>query len=129
MEQVEKSQGKVEARSIESIDAGLFGEVPYLQTQWVYRVNDGKAQRLGGLKQISMEKATRASTARTGSRLRKTFNAVVKAFAETFESTTAVPTPYYEVAIALLGMKVGIAVTTLVRDDDGDMKPRRPPPC
>ena len=100
----EESQGKVEARSIESIDAGLFGEVPYLQTQWVYRVNDGKAQRLGGLKQISMEKNGQGIyCAHVDLGYVKTFNTVVKAFAETFESTTAVPTPYYfEVAIASL---------------------------
>ena len=128
MEQVEKSQGKVEARSIESIDAGLFGEVPYLQTQWVYRVNDGKAQRLGGLKQISMEKGGQGIyCAHADLGYVKTFNTLVKAFAETFESTTTTPTPYYfEVAIAsALGMKVGIAITTLVRDDDGDTEAKQ----
>ena len=52
MGQVAEAQGKVEARSLESIDAGVFGNVPYLQTQWLYRVNDGTAQRLGGFKQI-----------------------------------------------------------------------------
>jgi hypothetical protein len=128
MEEAEKSQGKVEARSIESIDAGLFGEVPYMQTQWVYRVNDGKAQRLGGLKQVSMEKGGQGIyCAHADLGYVKTFNTVVKAFAETFESTTPTTKPYYfEVAIAsALGMKVGIAVVTLVRDDEGDTEARQ----
>lgn len=125
LEQVEKAQGKVEARSIESIDAGLFGEVPYLQTQWVYRVNDGKVPRLGGLKQISMEKGGQGIyCAHVDLGYVKTFNSVVKALAESFESTTAATTPYYlEVAVASgLGMKLGIQITTLERDADGDTK-------
>jgi hypothetical protein len=125
LKQVEETQGKVEMRSIESIDAGVFGEVPYLQTQWVYRVNDGKEQRLGGLKQIAMEKGGQGIyCAHVDLGYVKTFNTIVKALADSFESTTPSATPYYfEVAVAsALGMKVGIVVTTLERDADGDTK-------
>jgi hypothetical protein len=125
MKQVEETQGKLELRAVESIDAGLFGEVPYLQTQWIYRVNDGKVQRLGGMKQISMEKDGQGIyCAHVDLGYVKTFNTLVKAFADSFESTTPADAPYYfEVAVAsALGMKIGIAVTTLERDADGDTK-------
>jgi hypothetical protein len=56
MEQVAKSQGKVEVRQLEFTDAGAIGNVPYLKTHWVYRVNDGKEARLGQFKQFVMVK-------------------------------------------------------------------------
>ena len=125
MGQVAEAQGKVEARSLESIDAGVFGNVPYLQTQWLYRVNDGTAQRLGGFKQISMEKNDKGIyCAHVDLGYTQSFAAVAKAFAETFESTTDVPAPYYEeIAVATMGgKKMGVALTTLERDADGDTK-------
>ena len=125
MENVAESQGKVEFRGIEAIDAGVFGEVPYLQTQWIYRVNDGKEQRLGGLKQVSMQKDGQGIyCAQADLGYVKTFNTLVKALAETFTSTPPADTPYYmDVAVAsAFGMKVGIQITTLVRDADGDTK-------
>ena len=92
MGQVAEAQGKVEARSLESIDAGVFGNVPYLQTQWLYRVNDGTAQRLGGFKQISMEKNDKGIyCAHVDLGYTQSFAALAKAFAETFESTTDAP--------------------------------------
>jgi hypothetical protein len=129
MKQVEEAQGKLEVRTVESIDAGLFGEVPYLQVQWVYRVNDGKGQRVGGMKQIAMEKDGQGIyCAHVDLGYVKTFNNVVKALAETFESTAPAPTPpyYFEVAVASTqGMKIGIVVSTLERDADGDTKARQ----
>ncbi|HYJ41572.1 MAG TPA: hypothetical protein VEW08_12330 [Steroidobacteraceae bacterium] len=125
MGQVAEAQGKVEARSLESIDAGVFGNVPYLQTQWLYRVNDGTAQRLGGFKQISMEKNDKGIyCAHVDLGYTQSFAALAKAFADTFESTTDAPAPYYEeIAVATMGgKKIGVALTTLERDADGDTK-------
>ena len=48
-------QGRSSACSNPSMPASS-ATCPDLQTQWIYRVNDGTAQRLGGFKQISMEK-------------------------------------------------------------------------
>jgi hypothetical protein len=125
MGQVEKAQGKVEARGLESIDAGTFGNVPYLQTQWIYRVNDGKAPLVGGFKQVSMEKNGKGIyCAHVDLGYNQSFAAVTKALAETFQSTTDDPAPYYEeVSVATMGgRKVGISHTTLERDPDGDTK-------
>ena len=125
MGQVAEAQGKVELRVLESIDAGVFGNVPYLQTQWVYRVNDGTATRLGGFKQISMEKNDKGIyCAHVDLGYTKTFAAIARAFAETFETTSDGVAPYYEeIAIATMaGKKIGVALTTLERDKDGDTK-------
>ncbi len=125
MGQVAEAQGKVELRMLEFIDAGVFGNVPYLQTQWVYRVNDGTAPRVGGFKQISMEKNDKGIyCAHVDLGYTKTFAAIARAFADTFETTTDTPAPYYEeIAIATMsGKKIGVALTTLERDKDGDTK-------
>jgi hypothetical protein len=125
MEQVAKGQGKIEVRALEATDAGVFGNVPYLQTQWVYRVNDGKAQLLGGFQQISMEKNGQGIyCAHVDIGYTKTFFAVAKAFAETFESASDEPAPFYEeIAVTTIGgRKLGISRTTLDRDEEGDIK-------
>jgi hypothetical protein len=125
MEQVGKTQGKLEVRALESTDAGVFGNVPYLQTQWVYRVNDGKAQMLGGFQQISMEKNGQGIyCAHVDLGYTKTFLAVARAFAETFESTSDEPAPFYEeIAVSSIGgRKLGISRTTLERDAEGDIE-------
>jgi len=122
---VGKAQGKVEVRALEATDAGVFGNVPYLQTQWIYRVNDGKAQMLGGYQQISMEKNGQGIyCAHVDIGYNKTFFAVAKAFAETFESTSDEPAPFYEeIAVMTIGgRKLGISRTTLDRDAEGDIK-------
>jgi hypothetical protein len=125
MEQVAKTQGKVEVRVLEATDAGVFGNVPYLQTQWVYRVNDGKAQMLGGYQQISMEKNGQGIyCAHVDLGYTRTFFAVAKAFAETFESASDEPAPLYEeiAVVTIGGRKLGISRTTLDRDAEGDIQ-------
>jgi hypothetical protein len=125
MTQVEETQGKVEMRAIERVDAGAYGAVPYLATSWIYRVNDGKAPRVGGLKQISMSKNGHGMyCAHVDLGYAKTFEAVAKGLAETLETSGPAPAPYYqEIATATLGgMKVGVLVSTLERDADGDTK-------
>jgi hypothetical protein len=125
MGQVAEAQGKVELRMLEAIDAGVFGNVPYLQAHWIYRVNDGTAARVGGFKQIAMEKNDQGIyCAHVDLGYNQTFAAVAKAFADTFQSTSDTPPPFYEeIMIATMaGKKMGIALTTLERDKDGDTK-------
>lgn len=125
MAQVGKTQGKLEVRALEATDAGVFGNVPYLQTQWIYRVNDGKAQMLGGLQQISMEKNGQGIyCAHPDLGYTKTFLAVAKALAETFESASDEPAPFYEeiIVTTIGGRKLGISRTSLEHDEDGDIQ-------
>jgi hypothetical protein len=125
IEEVGKAQGKVEARELEASDAGAFGNVPYLQTQWVYRVNDGKSAMVGGYKQISMEKNGQGIyCAHVDIGYNDSFLAVAKAFAESFTSTSDEPAPYYEeIAVTTInGKRLGISRSTLDRDSDGDTR-------
>jgi hypothetical protein len=128
MKEVEPIQGKVEAREIEFTDAGSFGEAPYLAARWLYRVNDGKETRLGALKQLVFEKyghGVYCSHIDIG--YVKTFDAMTRAMAESFEAPPATATPYFrEISVAsMAGSKIGVAVTTLEKDADGDSKARQ----
>ena len=128
MKEVEPIQGKVEAREIEYTDAGSFGEAPYLAARWLYRVNDGKETRLGALKQVVFEKhghGVYCSHIDIG--YVKTFDAMTRAMAESFEAPPVAAPPYFrEISVAsLAGSKIGIAVTTLEKDADGDTKARQ----
>ena len=88
-------------------------------------MNDGTAQRLGGVKQISMEKDGQGIYCmHMDLGYTKSFTAVARAFAETFTSTSPAPAPYYKdiAVVTLNGMKMGVATATLLRDEDGDTK-------
>lgn len=124
---IEKSQGKVERRAIEGIDAGQFGATPYLGLSWLYRVNDGKAPLLGALKQyVAAKQGHGIYCAHNELGYVRTLQSVVKALVESlvFHDKAAAVTPYYyEISVAeLKGAKIGYSILTLERDADGDVK-------
>lgn len=123
--QVEPIQGKVEQRIIERTDAGAFVASPFLAIDWLYRVNDGKQARAGGLKQIAVLKDGHGLyCAHVDLGYAKTFRNVVKALAETMKFAEEGPDSYFaEISTVSLGnMKVGIVTTTFERDQDGDTR-------
>jgi len=125
MQQVAENQGKLESRVLEYADAGAIGNLPYLQAHWIYRVHDGKELRLGQLKQfVTLKSGIGLYCAHLDIGYVKSFDAVTRSLAETLETTTAAPAPYYqEIAVATLGgTKSGIAMLTLEKDADGDTK-------
>ena len=125
MKQFTDAQGKVEAKDLEFSDAGAIGNVPYLRARWLFRINDGKETRIGMLKQFVMAKRGHGLyCAHLDIGYVKTFDAVTQAFAETLETQTGVPEPYYqEIAVAKLGDQVaGVTMMALTRDADGDTK-------
>ena len=79
--------------------------MPYLQTQWVYRVNDGTAQRLGGFKQISMEKNDKGIyCAHVDLGYSKSFRRGRESVCRDFRVDTEEAAPYYEeIAMASMG--------------------------
>jgi hypothetical protein len=129
MEQVTQAQGKVEMRAMDATDAGAIGNVPYLRTDWIYRVNDGKEARLGAVKQFTLEKdGVGIYCAHVDIGFTKTFDNLMRAFATTFQAPPADSgTPYYtEIATAMIaGHKVGYVMTTLTRDGEGDTAARQ----
>ncbi|HET9473613.1 MAG TPA: hypothetical protein VFO82_06950 [Steroidobacteraceae bacterium] len=125
MQQVAENQGKLESRQLEYADAGAIGNLPYLKARWLYRVNDGKELRLGQLKQfVTLKGGHGLYCAHLDIGYVKSFDAVTHSLAQTLETATGTPAPYYqEIAVATLGgMKSGIAMMTLEKDADGDTK-------
>lgn len=125
MKKVDEIQGKVEAKNLEFTDAGAHGSVPYMQTRWLYRVNDGKESRVGGFKQVAFEKHGHGVyCAHVDLGYVKTFDTVWRALAQTFEAAPVAAPPYYFdiSAASLAGRKIGVVISRLERDADGDTK-------
>ena len=125
LKQIEEGQGKIEAKELEFSDAGAIGNVPYLQTRWIYTTNNGKESLAGGLKQIAFEKLGHGIyCAHVDIGYEKTFDTVTRALVESFEAPQDGTAPYYfDISTATLaGKKVGIAISRLERDADGDTK-------
>ena len=125
IELVAAEQGKVEATQLEFTDAGAIGNAPYLATRWLYRVHDGKEARLGALKQIAFDKLGHGVyCAHLDLGYVATFDAIARAFAESFEAPAAEANPYYmEILVASIGgSRIGVATITLEKDADGDTK-------
>jgi hypothetical protein len=115
---------KVETSALESVDAGSWGNIPYLKASWVYRIFDGKDQLLAGMKQYTFEKAGHGvycGIIELG--YEKTLENVVKSFAETAEFKEPALTPYYtEVNVLSMGERViGVMQLHLQRDAEGDI--------
>jgi hypothetical protein len=125
MKNIEESQGKVEARALETSDAGAHGAVPYIALNWVYRVTGEKGAMLGGFKQAVLEKgASAVYCAHNDIGYTKTFAAIHKAFADSLETREpAEPPRYMEIQVgSVQGQKIGLAITTVEIDADGDTK-------
>src|SRR5687768_3450372 len=128
IKEIESSQGKIEARALESTDAGAYGAVPYISLSWVYRVASPEGAQVGGFKQFVMEKGKQGVyCAHNDLGFTRTFAAISRAFAESLETQDPVSTPHYiEISTASMsGTKIGVAVSTLERDGEGDTRARQ----
>ena len=122
---IQKAQGKIEQRAVERIDAGVAGATPYLSVVWLYRVNDGKVAKLGGLRQYAATKSGHAIyCALNDLGYAKTFATVVRALIESLKTKDDSEVPYYsEVSVATVrDMRIGYTEITMRRDKDGDTK-------
>jgi hypothetical protein len=123
LKRAEEMQGKIQERQIESLGAGVFGDIPYLSISWVYTVQSDKGLLVGAFKQISMIKGdVGIYCAHVDLGYSKTFEAVTRALALTLVSAAKTRSPYYqEVATVSIGTTTsGVMINTLVRDSDGD---------
>jgi hypothetical protein len=116
-------QGEIEMQQIDKLDAGVFGDVPYLSISWLYTVKSAKGPLIGAFKQISMKKdETGIYCAHVDVGYTKTFENIVRALAATLQTADVHRTPYYhEVATVSVGAtKSGVVIITLERDAEGD---------
>lgn len=121
--EIQKSNGPVEARALESSGAGVVGPYPFLSLQWIYRARKDGEARVGGLKQfVAATDEAVAYCANDDLGFSKTFEAVSRALASSLRLGEAPAKPYFrEVSVLSLdGARVGVASTTLTRDGDGD---------
>ncbi len=123
-EDIEKANGKVEARVLEVSDAGVAGRRPYLALQWFYRANRDGDLRVGALKQFAaaLDGAV-VYCAHDELGFTKTFDAVTKALASSLRTRSEAPVAphFHEVAvISMDGMRIGVGAMTATKDDEGD---------
>jgi hypothetical protein len=122
---IEESQGKVESRAVTAYDAGAYGDSPYLQLTWLYRVRTDKGAMLGEVKQIAFEEAGHGVYCfHNDLGYTKTFANIVKGFADTLEITEKRSKPYYhEIATMRINdTRIGVLVVKLEKDNEGYTK-------
>ena len=122
---IEKAQGKIEKRMVESTDAGVVGATAYLGAVWLYRVNDGTGVKLGALRQYAAARSGHGIyCALNDLGYAQTFEKVVHALTDSLKTADDEEEPYYsEVSVATLrGMRVGYSSLAMRRDKDGDTK-------
>jgi hypothetical protein len=124
-DRIEKAQGKIEKRFVEHIDADVAGATPYLAVSWLYRVNDGKGAKAGGLRQYAAARSGHGIyCALNDLGYEKTFATVARALISSLKTKDDAEMPYYsEVSVATLGsMRIGYSNVEMRRDKDGDTK-------
>jgi hypothetical protein len=123
--EIEKAQGKMEKRAVEHIDAGVAGGTAFLGVTWVYRVNDGKGAKLGGLRQIAASRSDHGIYCAVNDLgYAKTFEQVVRALIESLKIEQDEAMPYFsDLSVAIVrDMRVGYLAFNMIRDKDGDTK-------
>ena len=119
---IEPTQGAIERKAVERVDAGVVGATPFLSVSWVYGVNDGRGTRLGELRQYAAN-ATGHGVYCSMNELGyvRTFDKVVHALLESLEFHGEHVAPYYrEVSVtSVQGIRLGYATLELQNDADG----------
>ncbi len=115
----------VEMHVLESVDAGNWDDVPWLQAHWLFRIFNGKDKLLGGARQYAFDKdGVGVYCGFSDFGYSKTTAEVVKTFATSLTfNKPAAPAYYREILVwTLRGMNIGVTNTRYVRDADGDTK-------
>jgi hypothetical protein len=116
------AQGKLEVRQIEQLDAGAYGNVPFIAATWAYTAESGKGLMAGEIKQVAMTKdGVGVYCAHVDLGYAATFQSVVRALASSLVTPAAPNPPYYqEISAMTLGdTKCGVNVSTLRRNSSG----------
>jgi hypothetical protein len=117
------SQQKVETHALESVDAGNWDDIAWLQATWIYRVSDGRDKLLGGARQYSFDKdgvGVYCGISDLG--YSNTTSNVVRALATSLTvAKPAAPAYFTEILVwSARGMNIGVTKTRYERDADGD---------
>lgn len=125
-ESLAKANGTIEYRAVEASDAGVVGPHGYMSLRWIYRANRDGERRVGGLKQfVARVDQSTVHCMNDDLGYVRTFEAVAKALAANLRSEGESPLKVFfrEVSVASMdGVRIGLMVSTLARDADGDTK-------
>lgn len=124
--EIARVNGEVQFRGIDTSDAGAAGPHPYLAVQWIYRVLQGGEQRVGAFKQFAADLGDAAVYCMHDELgYTQTFRTVTQTLARELRVLgKPVAQPYFREVnvLSLNGQRVGVASTTMVRDEDGDTR-------
>lgn len=125
-EGIAKLNGTIDAKVVEASDAGAAGAHPFLSLQWMYRASRQGEARVGGLKQFAaIVDDTVVYCAHDDLGYTRTFETVTRALVVNLRTAVkpTMQTSYQEVSVVSLdGNRVGVTVTRLGKDADGDIK-------
>ncbi|MFN7609830.1 MAG: hypothetical protein ACK5QX_02675, partial [bacterium] len=122
--ELRKTNGEIEARAVQSSDAGAVGKHPFLALRWLYRARVKGEARVGGLQQFAADLGN-ATVYCANDELgySRTFDAVARALSTgvRLDGKPVEPGYFGEITvISIDGQRVGVASTSFTRDADGD---------
>ena len=124
--ELSKTNGEIEARAVQSTEAGAVGHHPFLALRWLYRAKLKGELRVGGLQQFAADLGDAVVyCANDELGYARTFDAVARTLTTGLRlDGKPVDAGYFgEInVINIDGQRVGVASTTLTRDADGDTK-------
>jgi hypothetical protein len=119
-----KTNGEIEARAVQSTEAGAVGPHPFLALRWLYRAKLKGELRVGGLQQFAADLGDAVVyCANDELGYARTFDAVARALTSGLRlDGKPVQAGYFGeiTVISIDGQRVGVASTSLTRDADGD---------
>ncbi len=124
-ESIADTQGTVEMKAIQRIDAGAFGAHPYLALDWLYRVQSPRGPLAGQLKLLAAYKGgASVHCFHNEAGYGKSFERVVRGLVERLEVQSAAAEPYYELILqaSLRELKLGVARTKFTRQENGNTR-------
>lgn len=121
----DNAKGTVEAKAPEAIDAGAVGGAPFMAVNWVYRIKADGKPRLGVVKQAAANRhdhTVYCSHDDVG--YARSFAAAFRSVVDTLAIADAPAAPRYLAidTVTIGGQRVGVQVSTLDADADGDLR-------
>jgi hypothetical protein len=120
---IAERHGPIEAKAVQRIDAGVFGDIPYLALDWIYRVSTKQGAQAGQLKHLAGTKHERTILCvHNEPGYAESFSRVFGGLLASFDSPKTAQKAYYTevMLIAVGGRRNGFGRLTFSLDRDGD---------
>lgn len=124
-EHIGETQGELQMKAIQRIDAGVFGAHPYLALDWLYRVQSSQGPLAGQLKLLTAHnRGASAHCFHNEAGYAKTFERIFRGLVDNLEVANASPEPYFELvqSISMNDLKLGVARIAFVPTESGNTR-------